>query len=399
MKFTQVKDIANQFFKMKLGEEAVLNADCSNINDLGTRVANIESMNKVTEEMMDLVAKIVWKSDTYRGKFSSIVRDSVEYGSIVAKYSVDDIPEFIDNEAYQLQDGASYDENLYYGVKVTSLFYNKSSTFVAPLSIKRYQLNSVFRNMNDFHSYANMLETAVINSLTSVMESFTASTLNTAIAAAAHANVPDGKYGNHSGTEEGGLQLVNLLKQYNDEHPDNKLTVKEALKNQDALRDTAYNFLKVLDRIGNKTVLYNAGHKKRFINPEDLRIFMLSDYANAAKVYLYSDVYNNEFVKLPNAEVISYWQGPGKTFDFNDVSKINVTYEDENGSPVTVEMSGIVAVAMHKDAAWVVDEDRITESKRNIVGDFTNFWHKITYRGAVDINEPLVVFYLAEEEQ
>ena len=30
--------------------------------------------------------------------------------------------------------------------------------------------------------------------------------------------------------------------------------------------------------------------------------------------------YHNEFVKLPEAETISFWQGPGKTYDLNDIS-------------------------------------------------------------------------------
>lgn len=393
MKVAQVKDLANQYFKIKLGEEAVLNADCSNIVDLGKQLQAMDTFENNTKGLMDLVTRIIWKSDTYQGRYMSIIRDSVEFGSIVAKYSVDEIPDAIDNEAWQLENGASYDPNIFYGITVNAKFYNKRASFTLPISITEYQFNDAFRSISDFNSFVNMIETAVQNKFTMQMESFAASCVLSAIAAVAYHEVPDGKYGNHTG-----LQMVNVLKLYNDAHPDNKLTFEQAMKNQDAIRDTSYEIMTVLNRLKDYTTLYNIGGKPRYTTPDKLAVFMLNDYMNAAKVYLYSDIYHNEFVKLPEAETISFWQGPGKSYNLDDISRVHVTYTDENKTPHEVDLKGVIAVAMNKDAAWIIDEKRRTTTNPNPVGDFTNFFHKVDYRGAVDTDEPIVVFYMAEEQ-
>jgi hypothetical protein len=60
-----------------------------------------------------------------------------------------------------------------------------------------------------------------------------------------------------------------------------------------------------------------------------------------------SDVYHNELVSIPNHEKIPYWQAPGLTNAFADVSNINV----KTASGESIDVDGVVAFVADK---WAV---------------------------------------------
>ncbi len=53
-------------------------------------------------------------------------------------------------------------------------------------------------------------------------------------------------------------------------------------------------------------------------------LIILDDFANSSDVYLQSDVRHNEFTGLKGIDTVPYWQGSGKSYAFNDISKIDV---------------------------------------------------------------------------
>ena len=71
--------------------------------------------------------------------------------------------------------------------------------------------------------------------------------------------------------------------------------------------------------------LFNIGQKDRFTSKEDQKIIMLSDIKSAADIYLYSDTFNSEYVKMPNTDSVAYWQAPGKNYSYDDICTVNIT--------------------------------------------------------------------------
>jgi len=121
----------------------------------------------------------------------------------------------------------------------------------------------------------------------------------------------------------------------------------------------------------------------------------LSDFAKASDVYLSSDVFHNENVELPAYETIPYWQGSGKGYAFNDVSKVMV----KTSSGATVEQAGIVGVMFDTNAIGVSNLDQRVTTNYNAKAEFYTNFYKMDAGYYNDLNENFVVFYLATPVQ
>jgi hypothetical protein len=122
-----------------------------------------------------------------------------------------------------------------------------------------------------------------------------------------------------------------------------------------------------------------------------LHVVLLSDFASSAGAYLQSDTFHNEFVALPKAEIVPYWQGSGKDYNFSDTSQINIKMPDNN----TIKVSGILGVMFDRDALGVCNKDRRVTTNYNAKGEFWNQWAKFDCEYFNDNNENFVVFFVA----
>ena len=111
----------------------------------------------------------------------------------------------------------------------------------------------------------------------------------------------------------------------------------------------------------------------------------------AADTYLQSDTYHNEFVKLPEASVVPYWQASGQNYDFADISKIDV--RDSNGD--TVQVTGILGVMFDRWALGVSNVNRKVTSQYTPNAEFFTNFYKYKAGFFNDLNENFVVFFIA----
>lgn len=196
-----------------------------------------------------------------------------------------------------------------------------------------------------------------------------------------------------------GVRAVNLLKAYNTAmglSGENVLTADKAITNKDFLRYASMQIALYADRLGTMSTLFNAGGKERFTPKDMLHIVLLSDFAEGAKIYLESDTFNKELVKLPTAETVPYWQGSGKSYSFADVSKINVQIAKGN-TKKDVTLSGILGVMFDRDALGVCNLDRRVTTNYNPKAEFFSNWYKFDAGYFNDLNENFVLFYVADE--
>lgn len=70
-------------------------------------------------------------------------------------------------------------------------------------------------------------------------------------------------------------------------------------------------------------MLFNDGGYTTFTPESDMKMVLLSRFVNTAEVYLQSDTFHNDLVKLSGYSEVPYWQGSGtgETFDFAEISK------------------------------------------------------------------------------
>ena len=385
MKVEQIYALANDITKEVLGKTNVVAEDLSNVVDMGQEIINTNNLDNYVKSLIDHIGKVVFVNRPYSGSAPSVLMDGWEYGSILEKVTMDAYPEATENDTWKLTPGQSYDPNVFTAPTVSAKFFNKRTTFEIPMSFAEKQVKSAFDSAQQLNSFFSMIETAIGNSMTIKTDSLIMSTINNMTAETLHHAAADGKYGNVSTNT-----AVNLLKLYNARFG-TTLKADKAVTDKEFIRWASFQIGLYADRLKKLSTLFNVGGKERFTAPDKLHLVMLSEFAKSAEAYLYGDTYNEQYNKLPKAELVPYWQGSGTNYDFGSTSKINVT-----NSGHTVEASGILAVMFDRDALGVTNQDRRVTSNYNPRGEFFNNWYKFDCGYFNDLNENFIVFYVAD---
>lgn len=380
MKVTQLKDIVNSATSEVLGKTDVVNDDLSNLVDVGNEIFDTDNVDNYVKKLIDRIGQVIFVNRLYAGGVPSVLMDSWEYGSVVEKISAD-MPEADENDSWNLQNGQTYSQDTFYQPKVSAKFFNSKVTFDVKLSFTTEQVKESFSNVNELNGFISMLETGVKNSMTVKLDSLIMRTINNMT----------GQILNNAN----GLQKVNLLAEYNTASGQN-LTVNKALMDKDFLKFASLTIKKYQARITKMSTLFNAGGKARFTTTDNLHTVLLSDFADSAEVYLMSDTYHNDTVSLPNHETVPYWQGSGKSYAFNDISKIDVKINAGNKTPKQVTQTGILGVMFDTNALGVSNLNQRTTTSYNARAEFYTNYYKMDAGYFNDLNENFVVFYIAD---
>lgn len=389
MKVEQVYSLVNTLTQEYLGETAVVNEDLSNIVDIGSRTVSLDNLDRYVRSLIDQIGKIVFVNRPYSGATPSLYMDGWEYGAILEKVSYDSLPEAEENLSWELEDGRSYDPNIFTAPKVSAKFFSKKTTFDIPMSFAERQVKSAFQNGTQLNSFFSMIETAIGNSMTVKIDSLSMRALNYMIALTINSAA--------------GTRAINLLTLYNaGKDAADRITAAQAIYSPEFIRFASYIIRLFAKRLTRLTKLFNDGAKERFTPMDRMRMILLAEFESAASTYLYSDTYHDDYVKLPAADIVPYWQGEGLAYDFNSTSKIDVqiniktTEEDQEVTrKVTVTQSGILGVLFDHYAVGVANLDRRVTANYNGRAEFFNNWYKFDAGYFTDPNENFIVFYVA----
>lgn len=377
MKVTQIYELVNGAQKEVLGEESVLQEDLSNLVDIGDSITNAVGYDKYVKALVNRIGKTIFVNRVYAGRAPKVLMDAWEFGSILQKVS-GDLPEASENESWELEHGASYDQDIFYKPTVEAKFYNKKVTFEIDMSFTDVQLKQSFISAQEMNTFLSMLFNEVEKSLTVKLDTLIMRTVNTMIAECIHA---------------GGTKAVNLLALYKSEvDPQSQLTASNCLYSKDFLRFASAKIMLYSNRLEVMSRLFNVGGKARF-TPKDLqRIVLLDVFVTQSATYLDSDTFHNELVKLPNADLVPYFQGSGTDYAFDEVSKIDI----KSASGIEVEQSGILGIIFDRDALGVSNPERRVTTHYNAKAEFYNNFYKHDASYFIDLNENAVVFYVAD---
>ena len=315
------------------------------------------------------------------------VRNNGQWEELPALFEaivVDELPEASENESWELEDGTSYDPNVFYKPSVSAKFFNKKVTFEVPMSFTEMQVKQSFSSASQLNGFISMLYNSVDKSMTIKIDSLVMRTINNMIGLTVKDEFADGTYTNT------GVKAINLLKLYNTRFG-TTLTADKCLTDAEFNRYAAYQIGLYIDRLTRISTLFNIGKKERFTNKNLLHLVMLSDFAKASDAYLQSEVYHNDLTSLPKHESVPYWQASGQNYSFSDVSKINIkTSENDN-----IEFGGILAVMFDRDALGVTNLSRRVTTNYNAKAEFYNNFYKFDAGYFNDTNENFLVFFVA----
>lgn len=384
---TQVHEILNTITNEILGDSVVVAEDLSNIVDIGKAFQNIENgLDNYVRKLQDHIGRVVFVDRVYGGRAPSVLMDGWEYGSILEKVRAD-LPDAEENESWALEDGASYDPNIFYAPSISVKFFNNRVTFEIPISITEKQVKSSFSNATQLNAFYSMIQTAIENSMTVKLDALIMRTINAGIGETIHSEFPGGTY---TGS---GVRAVNLLSLYNATVP-TPITAAAAIYNSDFIRFASYTMKNYIGRLRTISTLFNAGGTQKFTPADRLKVVLLDEFKNAAEVYLYDGLnqFNTDGIKFPvDADGVTYWQGSGTDYAFASTSKIDV--KTPSGDDVSV--SGVLGVMFDRDALGVANLDRRVTTNYNAKAEFWNEYHKADAGYFLDLDENFVVFFVA----
>src|SRR5574344_408737 len=184
-----------------MGKTNLVKEDLTNIVDVGKELFSVSDVDNYVKSLVNRVGKTIFVNRKYSGKIPSVVMDSWEFGSILQKISAD-LPNATENESWELENGASYDPNVFYKPTVSAKFYNSKITFEIPISFTEKQVKESFNSASELNEFISMLYNAVEKSITVKTNSLVMRTINNMIAQTYNTDIAC-------------LRAVNLLSCYN----------------------------------------------------------------------------------------------------------------------------------------------------------------------------------------
>lgn len=389
MEVKQIYELVNAATGETLGKTDLLQEDLSNLVDVGNEIFNANSIDKYVRSLVDHIGKVIFVNRPYSGVVPSVLRDGWEYGAVLEKITAQ-LPKATENESWELEDGTSYDPNIFYKPEVSAKFFNKRTTWEIPMSFAEMQARGSFSNATQMNGFMSMLFTAIENSKTIKTSDMVMRTINNMIGETFYDLSSAGTY------TSGGIKCVNLLADFNTKFS-KSLTLSACVTDPDFIRYAAYIMGLYKARMSRMSTLFNIGGQPRFTASDKLHFVMLAEFAEAANVYLQSDTFHNEYVKLPEAEIVPYWQGSSNSsnaFTIAKTSAIDVNISTEvSGSHPRVQADGILGVMFDRDALGVCNERQRVTTNYNPKAEFFTNWYKVDTGYWNDLNENFVVFY------
>lgn len=394
MNVKQIYSLVNTVSGEVLGNTELVHEDLTGLVDLGNEVFNQNAVDNYVKSLVNHIGKVVFVNRPYSGKVPSVLMDAWEFGSVLEKISAD-VPDAEENDTWNLQDGKEYKQDVFHKPTVTAKFFNSKVTFEVPVSITERQVKESFSSAEQMNGFLSMLYSAVDKSMTIKTDALIMRTINNMIAETLDADksafgfVPSShEIVDYSSAST--VRCVNMLKLYKDKTGAH-LTAAAAITTPDFIRFAAYVMGLYSDRLQTISTLFNIGGKERFTPKDVLHTVLLSDFAAAAKAYLYADTFNSENVLLPQAETVASWQATGKNYAFENTSKIDV----KSASGANVSVSGVLGVMFDRDALGVTNLDKRVTTNYNAKAEFFNNYFKFDAGYFNDTNENFVVFFVA----
>lgn len=385
MQVKQVYTLLNDVVKETLGETAVVQEDLTGLVELGDTITNAIGYDKYVKSLVNHIGRVIFVNRKYNGSAPSVLMDGWEFGSILEKIS-GDLPEATENESWELTDGAVYEQDVFYQPKVSVKFFNKLVTFEIPMSFTEKQVKQSFSSAEQMNAFLSMLYNEIDKAMTVNIDNLIMRTINNFVAETIY-----DEYGSGSHTASSGVRAVNLLYEYNT-LTGQSLSASNAIHDPEFIRYASYRMKLYAGRFAKISRLFNIGQKARFTPRDKLHLVLLDEFDSGASVYLQSDTFHDELVKLPQAETVAYWQGSGTDYDFSSTSDINIKKADGTA----VHVTGVIGVMFDRDALGVCqrpDGRRVT-THYNAKAEFYNNFYKFDAEYFNDLNENFVVFFL-----
>lgn len=193
--------------------------------------------------------------------------------------------------------------------------------------------------------------------------------------------------------------VVDLLAGYNATIA-SPITAAAALYDKDFLRYAALQIKLWVDRFRAPSVNFNTEEDNVSFTPKEFAHLVLhSDLAAGMEVYLQSDTYHDDLVKIGDYETVPFWQSQGDEYQLSMTSRIEIELgSSTTASKKAINRNYVVGVLFDRDALGVLCEHSRVTTAYNSNGEYWNNFYKQDTRYFNDLAENGIVFVLGNGE-
>lgn len=380
MNVKQISTILQSITDEVIGDSVVVEEDLSNIVDVGRQILDNTSVDNYVKALVNRIGRTQFVDRVLASTAPAITRDSWEYGSVLQKVRCE-LPDTTANPTWQLTKGQSVDPFIYNPPEVSVKYFNSKTTFEIDISFTEIQVKESLKSATDFMRFIAMIENRIRTKLTLCRDNLIMRTIVNLIAEKIAAN----------------QGVVNLLTEYNNIFEDTlpeKMTADIAIKNPDFLRFASATIKLYSDRLKTASVLYNSDGYVTFTPKEYQHLVLLSEFATGLDVYLYSDTYHEELLKLGSFDTVAFWQGTGNSGKPNFMAASSINAIIASDGETRVSTNGVIGVLFDRDACAVCNDNPRVTSIYNPRGEYSNYFYKEDCSYINDLAENVVVFVI-----
>lgn len=364
------------------GEEpaVIVNEDLSNVVDIGTSIFSNNWRDNYVKSMINRIGREVFVDRSYSGFAPSILKDAWEYGSILSKTRCKIFDAKL-NPSWSLTAGETVNQFEFTPPTVYQKFYNKKVAWQIDCSFTEVQLKESFTSAQALNRFYSMIESRIAQSMTIYTDSLIMRTIINFIGEKIHAS--NGVIDLLAGFNAGLLTPI---------------TPAQAMRNKEFMRYAALTISLYVDRFRAPSVNFNVmdgDDTNVTFTPKDFAHLVIhSDLAKSMEVYLQSDTYHDELVKIGEYETVPFWQSQGSSYDLPTTSQIDIKIASDNTT--TVKRNYIVGLLFDRDAMGVLNDNRRTTSAYNANGEYWTNFYKVDTSYFNDLAENGIIFVLGD---
>ena len=370
METNQIYELVNSVTEQAFGNQSLTAFNAQGLVSLGETVLTSEQNTEAfLNTLVQRIGRTIYHYRAYRNKLRGVIVESdMEWGAILQKIDVE-MPEAVEDDAYNLVDGESVDPWVISKPKPKQHLFVGRNPYMFKITISRKLLKEAFLSENAMGAFISVIFGKVRNRIEASYEDLARAALASAAA-----------------TIRGGdAQRIMLRTRYNTE-TGQSLTSNQCLHDKDFLNWAVGQINSYSDYFTDMSSLYNDGSIETFTPKEDQRLIVLSDFERRLETVTQWQAFHDGYVKLNNYDTINFWQSPETRDQFKAANL-------DTGAEYTG--NHLVAVLFDRDALGVYQmEEEVLTTPINARGMYYNtFWH-IMKNMYFDRSENFVAFML-----
>lgn len=375
----QIYELVNAVMGDIWGTTAPSVKDVTGLISLGQQISNngtwTADADKFLNSLVDRIGKTVIRTLDRRVDLPNFIMEDYEFGGILQVIDVQPLDSVQDNSWNIGENGYTTDYFNVYKPNVTSELFSGFNTWTVKLTIPDIMFRTAFTSEAGMDTFITACMNALTSSIENQLDKMNHINLTNFIAE---------KYKNNNG-------IVNLVTLYNATLPEADAidTGESALYNKDFLRFASRIINDYIYYMGDDNTFYHVGDKIRATARDNMHVIFLRSFASAVSVYLESDTFHNELVKLPLYDEVGFLQYDGTSFD--DKSSINII---PTSGGKAIERSNIIGGLFDRMCLGTTVKERWSASDRINTERRTNYCEGANIGYFCKLDENAIVFTL-----